>query len=199
MPTRDGQIFRQPVLEKDGPQCVKCSGRTTLLVEQIAIREAEISLLKKQLGEAREWSLSQARPLWQTRVAFGQHRREQGAIQRAERVGNHTSPTLLGRALGVSRQRAEQLLHHDRHRARAILSKTIATGVIQRPLLCSRCGIEEPHLNAHHSDYTKPLEVDWLCLICHKAHHRKDGGKLPRSFRELDTLANKALKRLNRL
>jgi hypothetical protein len=35
---------------------------------------------------------------------------------------------------------------------------------------CEVCGSEESH--AHHDDYSKPLEVRWLCPLHHKeAHH----------------------------
>ena len=30
---------------------------------------------------------------------------------------------------------------------------------------------EIPRCQAHHDDYSKPLEVRWLCVTCHAAHH----------------------------
>jgi hypothetical protein len=26
-------------------------------------------------------------------------------------------------------------------------------------------------LEAHHTDYSRPLEVEWLCVSCHRNHH----------------------------
>ena len=35
---------------------------------------------------------------------------------------------------------------------------------------CAICGAFPAH--AHHSDYSKPLDVDWLCKMHHEAWHR---------------------------
>lgn len=37
---------------------------------------------------------------------------------------------------------------------------------------CEVCG-ETEHIHAHHEDYSKPLEVKWLCARHHREHHRK--------------------------
>jgi len=38
------------------------------------------------------------------------------------------------------------------------------------PLLCEKCA-EKPPADMHHEDYSKPLEVIWLCRGCHKRGH----------------------------
>lgn len=39
------------------------------------------------------------------------------------------------------------------------------------PQPCARCGQEETEM--HHPDYSKPLEVEWLCVDCHAESKRK--------------------------
>lgn len=42
-------------------------------------------------------------------------------------------------------------------------------GTLLRPDGCEECGGAGPV--AHHDDYTKPLDVRWLCQSCHKVWH----------------------------
>ena len=55
--------------------------------------------------------------------------------------------------------------------ARYQLNLSIRKGVSVRPKRCSRCS-KIKKLHAHHSDYSKPLSVEWLCLSCHGREHR---------------------------
>jgi len=44
-------------------------------------------------------------------------------------------------------------------------------GIITKPDKCSNCG-ESGMIHAHHWDYSKPLDVIWLCSACHaNIHH----------------------------
>ncbi len=44
-----------------------------------------------------------------------------------------------------------------------------ADNLKQQP--CEQCG--DPKGQRHHDDYSKPLEVRWLCAPCHGIEHRK--------------------------
>ena len=52
--------------------------------------------------------------------------------------------------------------------ARAKLNYALRTGKITKPDVCTECGVDH-RLSAHHHDYHKPLDVVWLCSICHGA------------------------------
>ncbi len=54
--------------------------------------------------------------------------------------------------------------------AHRIVRNAIRRGEMQR-LACQECG--DPKAQAHHADYSKPLDVKWLCHKCHKKEHRK--------------------------
>lgn len=45
-------------------------------------------------------------------------------------------------------------------------------GILKPPPCCSECGTAGP-VEKHHHDYSKPLEVVWLCKQCHGLLHRK--------------------------
>ena len=62
--------------------------------------------------------------------------------------------------------------HPDRKAARTILGNAIGRGKIDRPSVCSEWG-EPGYIEAHHHDYTKPLDVVWLCFRCHLSAHGK--------------------------
>lgn len=58
----------------------------------------------------------------------------------------------------------------EKIRARDALANAIRYGAMVRQP-CEKCGAENTH--GHHDDYSKPLEVRWLCHFCHAAEHPK--------------------------
>lgn len=58
----------------------------------------------------------------------------------------------------------------EHHVARWKVNRAIATGRLTRQP-CSVCGAER--VDAHHDDYSKPLDVRWLCREHHLEHHAR--------------------------
>lgn len=54
------------------------------------------------------------------------------------------------------------------------VTRAVKSGTLVRPSVCSRCPATE-RIQGHHDDYSKPLEVMWLCPICHAARHKELG------------------------
>lgn len=50
--------------------------------------------------------------------------------------------------------------------------KALKEGIITKSNACEACGRDDARLHGHHDDYSKPLEVRWLCASCHQAHHK---------------------------
>lgn len=55
---------------------------------------------------------------------------------------------------------------------RSYVRTAIKNGNITNPNKCNKC-MKECKPEAHHKDYTKPLEIIWLCRTCHGHEHRK--------------------------
>ncbi len=71
--------------------------------------------------------------------------------------------------------------------ARRVVEAAIRAGKLVRPNRCSGCGCDdsEHRIEAHHCDYTRPLDVIWLCTPCHRrmdAQRRIREGKKPYSM-----------------
>jgi hypothetical protein len=57
-----------------------------------------------------------------------------------------------------------------RDRARSYAGVYLRKGKLQRKP-CEKCG--DMFSQMHHEDYSKPLEVVWLCRPCHLRHHQE--------------------------
>lgn len=72
-------------------------------------------------------------------------------------------------------------------RSNHLLEKAIKKGIVTPKVKCECCGEAKTFkdgrtgIQGHHDDYTKPLEVRWLCQKCHHEWHihnkPKGGGK----------------------
>jgi len=56
------------------------------------------------------------------------------------------------------------------YRAYRIVHRDLRNGTITKPTHCQECN-RRIKLTAHHADYTKPLEIEWLCYGCHGRRH----------------------------
>lgn len=65
-------------------------------------------------------------------------------------------------------QKRRRAKHPQKNRARAIVGKAIKSGKLTRQP-CEVCG--ELKSEAHHDDYSKPLDVRWLCFKHHREVH----------------------------
>jgi hypothetical protein len=57
--------------------------------------------------------------------------------------------------------------------ARAAVNNAVQWGRIIKPTICETCKTTAC-LDGHHPDYSKPLDVVWLCKPCHATIHAKD-------------------------
>ena len=89
-----------------------------------------------------------------------EHREEMAETGREYRRKNH-------RRLEAYKRSAEQKVKVD---ARRLLRGVVAAGLIEKPTDCEGCGQPTPKRKLHghhHRGYDHPLDVQWLCAICH--------------------------------
>ena len=64
--------------------------------------------------------------------------------------------------------------------ANDLVERALEKGIITRPDVCDECGNGGEFrdgrtvIQSHHSDYNKPLDVEWLCQKCHHEKHKTE-------------------------
>jgi hypothetical protein len=73
------------------------------------------------------------------------------------------------RAAKARYQATRRETHPDRYKANTAVGNALRDGkLVKGP--CGVCGTTDK-VQAHHADYSRPLEVTWLCFRCHRAQH----------------------------
>ena len=61
----------------------------------------------------------------------------------------------------------------EKFKARNIFQSALRNSLILKPEHCSKVGCYNKRIHGHHPDYSKPLEVIWLCPLHHTQLHKK--------------------------
>lgn len=76
---------------------------------------------------------------------------------------------------GLATHRNRIIRYREKYPERAAAVRTANNAIRDRRLIrqpCEKCGASKSQ--AHHDDYSKPLEVRWLCVSCHAGHHLRE-------------------------
>lgn len=96
------------------------------------------------------------------------HRQQIEGSKRRFRKQRKDNPVV--RAVDQLRVAAAKVKYPERVRARTRVYGASRNGTLLQ-LPCQDCGSPKSH--AHHDDYKKPLNVEWLCSKCHGLKHRR--------------------------
>ena len=95
-----------------------------------------------------------------------------GSILEQNRIGKQRyCKSCHAEFMRLNRPKHSELKEESRLKAnaRSYLNVYLKRGsIVKEP--CAICG--DSHAEAHHEDYSKPLEVIWLCREHHLSHHR---------------------------
>lgn len=60
----------------------------------------------------------------------------------------------------------------EKTQCHTVMNNALRNGKVIKSQSCQSCGTTEAKIHGHHPDYSKPLEVMWLCASCHARQHR---------------------------
>lgn len=80
------------------------------------------------------------------------------------RTNPHRQQQLKELAMQSNKDQAKRKAHY-------LTGNAVRDGRLVRPDHCSICS-RECKPEAHHDDYSNPLDVRWMCRSCHRRHHR---------------------------
>ena len=90
-----------------------------------------------------------------------------------ERIINrtkHYTKTPAGKRAIKICSRRQKIKFPEKIAARAAVNLAVHQGtLVKRP--CEHCGAKRVH--GHHTDYSRPLDVMWLCQKCHTNEHKR--------------------------
>lgn len=89
---------------------------------------------------------------------------------RAKRAAQYRK-TKIGRQKIVKNGKASIQRHPERNKARIIFANAVKNGEVVKPKSCETCK-QVKRIDGHHEDYSKPLQVMWLCRQCHADRHK---------------------------
>lgn len=80
-----------------------------------------------------------------------------------------------GKAAHIRATKKWQKGNTNKRKAHIAVGNAIRDGKLIKPDSCEKCDCSL-NLEAHHDDYSKPLDVRWLCQAHHKQWHAENGG-----------------------
>lgn len=102
------------------------------------------------------------------------HRLTHPHVQERDRIRGRSEAHRLYQERHLARNK-------DRYHVSAMAAqktrRAVQKGLLVKADVCEQCGADEFLEGAHH-DYTKPLEVRWLCRRC----HRREDARNPKSL-----------------
>jgi hypothetical protein len=147
-------------------QCTKCHETRSLdrFYDNARTPDGKSYVCKDCIrAAAREWQMNNREKANARLRAY----RQTDTYRERERIRTRMRDQLPARrAMKLRIQKLERQTQPEKRRARDAVRNALLGGRLVQSARCKRCQ-RIGKTEAHHSDYSKPLEVEWLCKLCH--------------------------------
>lgn len=92
-------------------------------------------------------------------------------IERCEKQKEYAK-TEKGKDVSAKGRNNYRYKYIDRYKAKVLFGNALRDGKVTRPDRCQHCNVECVQ-QGHHNDYSKPLDVVWVCVLCHTDFHNR--------------------------
>lgn len=116
---------------------------------------------KQRVRENRREKIEQYTAYEKSRAQLPHRKEARREYQRTDR----------GQEAHVRANKAYRKRSPTKAKAHTVASNALRDGKLIRAEACEKCGSSEK-IEGHHDDYSKPLDVKWLCEQCHKEWHK---------------------------
>ena len=104
-----------------------------------------------------------------TKSDVRKYRRDNPSVQERDRMRGSRQPA------GYLREYREK--YPKKYAAHNAVNNAVRDGRLHKGSSCEICG-SSFSISGHHDDYNRPLEVRWLCSLCHCRWHAENGEAL---------------------
>ena len=103
------------------------------------------------------------------------NRRNRDRVEKARKSYRLRHPERAKRN-AVIHDRRNKERYPEKAAAWKAVEQALKTGALEKPESCEDCGECMPSrdIHGHHHDYSRPLDVRWLCQACHRAVHARE-------------------------
>lgn len=127
------------------------------------------SLECRQEGERKHWRDYGVRNRDSRRI-LSKRIREQDPIKQQDRHRRYCQSD-AGKLASKRNTKEQRRRWPEKYSARLEINKALKRGdLVRQPC---RCGAAD-NVHAHHHDYKKPLDIEWLCAPCHRKEHPRE-------------------------
>ncbi len=153
-------------------RCSRCSGEKPLteFYADKRARDGRSSRCKAcHCAAAKDYNTKNASAVRVRKAKYNDRNADHEAERKRAYNARHRDRDRESKKARLRRYRAENRLANQAH---DLLQNARQRGEATAPDHCERCG-KAGDLQGHHDDYTKPLDVAWICARCHGAEHRR--------------------------